>query len=271
MNCVGDGISRTTEMVAWRLGALAERIGLDKARLLETYRANLPATTKKPQPAKPSVSSATRKAEVGRKYGMAIVGTNYEWGTMNVTAGRPYWAAEQAAPPAREVLRASCLCAGCGNLTQRASGSFSGQAEMAAMEPELLRAALAEAGMDEFVLVARVPEVGDGDAAIPRSGQYYGGTMAYWPFYEGVAEPFDPNEDYPDMTLLLRRFRSWGTDEGHVAMLIYVNGRKTVMQSYANAYGDVEPGCTVDVPLEASHAGYFYERAVVPGRRGWFD
>ena len=274
LDCVGDGLEATIEEVAWRLAALAPRLGVNRAALLRRYRSGIDLRDPHVEPVKPvkPVSRTAAKVAAGKSYGLRIVGARYEWGTMDVTGGRPYWAADEPAPDPATVRASSCLCAGYGNLVQRAAGSYSGQAQLRALEPVLLGQALEAAGLDEHALEpwGPAPQL-DRDGAIPRSGQYYGGTLAYWPFFLDASEPFDPDEDYPDMTLLLRKFRAWGTDEGHVAMLTHVGGKKVVMQSYADAYGSTRPGCTVAVPLAASHAGYYYERAVVPGRPGWFD
>ena len=53
---------------------------------------------------------------------------------------------------------------------------------------------------------------------------------------------------------------AWTPDQGHVAVIL---GNGNVLQSYAPV-GSTRPGVTASVRLVDSHAGYFYERAVLP-------
>lgn len=90
--------------------------------------------------------------------------------------------------------------------------------------------------------------------------QGVGGTGAYGAYYARVAKRFDPNRNYPAGTLIGRYYRDT-YDQGHVAVVLG-NGR--VLQSFANFRGGAYPGVNTTYTVAQSHAGYFYEYAVLP-------
>lgn len=87
-----------------------------------------------------------------------------------------------------------------------------------------------------------------------------GGTGAYGKYYAGVAKKFDANAKYPAGTLIGRYYRDT-VDQGHVAVVL-ADGK--VLQSFANAYGASSPGVNATYTVAQSHAGYFYEYAILP-------
>ena len=247
MDCVGKSLAETEDKVAWRLKTISGRAGLDAVKVLTTYRAKLREAAPKPSPPPaPSKSAVEVAVKKGLDYGLAVVGTPYEWDeTGAVGAGAPFWAAN-APPPAPSAVRgSSCLCAGLTNLIMRAAGNIGGVARLAEIEAEELGEVAEASGPDE----ARARD-------IPRSGQWWGGTLAYWPYYEKVAEPFDIAKRYPAGTLIMRRSRwipggAWTPDQGHVAVIL---GNGNVLQSYAPV-GSTRPGVTASVRLVDSHQG----------------
>lgn len=81
-----------------------------------------------------------------------------------------------------------------------------------------------------------------------------GGTLAYGQYYSKVSIPFsiDDARNYPNGTLIGRYYRDI-VDQGHVAIII--NGY--VLQSF-------DPdGVNMSYTIEESHAGYYYEYAVL--------
>jgi hypothetical protein len=100
--------------------------------------------------------------------------------------------------------------------------------------------------------------VGKAIPSDPWAGR--GGTGAYGRYYAKVAQKFNVNANYPAGTLIGRYFRNT-YDQGHVAVILE-NGH--VLQSYANCRGCAAPGVNTWSTLAQSHAGYFYEYAVLP-------
>lgn len=119
----------------------------------------------------------------------------------------------------------------------------------------LVRSASANcAGLTNLMLRS----VGKAIPSDPSAGR--GGTGAYGRYYANVARPFDVNARYPAGTLIGRYFRDT-YDQGHVAVVLE-NGH--VLQSYADCRGCAAPGVNTSATLAESHAGYFYEYAVLP-------
>jgi hypothetical protein len=81
-----------------------------------------------------------------------------------------------------------------------------------------------------------------------------GGTMAYYDYYKDKTETFDINKCYPKGTLIGRKYRDLD-DQGHVAIIVE-NGY--VLQSIP------EEGVNMSYTVYESHAGYYYEYAVLP-------
>jgi hypothetical protein len=96
--------------------------------------------------------------------------------------------------------------------------------------------------------------------AIGKEVPGHGGTGSYGEHYRAVSETFDPGRDYPPGTLLGRYYRDV-YDQGHVAVVIEGG---YVLQSYADAYGGTYPGVNDWWTVAQSHAGYYYEYAVLP-------
>ena len=256
-DCVGPSVAGTGEEVSWRLADLCKRAKLDADKVLDAYRAELDARRpqKPPDPvAPPKRDPVAAAVEEALAYGFELVGTPYEWDETGVVgAGAPFWASEDPAPEARVVRASTSLCAGLTNLLDRRVGAPNA-AGIARAEAEALAEALEASAA--------------GNVGIPRSGQWFGGTLAYWPYYAHVAEPFDINKRYPAGTLIMRRSRwdpngPFTADQGHVAVIFYVDGVAHVLQSFAPV-GSTRPGVTASVKLVDSHAGGFYERAVLP-------
>lgn len=87
-----------------------------------------------------------------------------------------------------------------------------------------------------------------------------GGTGAYGVFYEKVAKPFDVNVPYPEGTLIGRKYRDVD-DQGHLAVILE-DGK--VLQSFATTSGATTPGVNTTFTVIQSHAGGYYEYAVMP-------
>ena len=87
-----------------------------------------------------------------------------------------------------------------------------------------------------------------------------GGTGAYARYYANVAKPFDVNLPWPEGTLIGRDYRDVG-DQGHLAVVLR-NGK--VLQSFASAAGATTPGVNTAYTVIQSHAGHYYEYAVLP-------
>jgi len=136
----------------------------------------------------------------------------------------PAWAENALPPSPEEVIAEGCFCAGVPNLLLRAVGQ-------------------------------EIPTLGD--------ELYDGGCLAYGEYYSAVAEAFDPNEDYPEGTLIGRYFtwdRLANGDQGHVAVVLEGG---YLLQSY-DGDGNGYPGVNTDAHITESHAGYYYEYAVRP-------
>lgn len=100
---------------------------------------------------------------------------------------------------------------------------------------------------------------------IPRIGvdPYAGGTGGWGRWIDEHAdrsEKFDINKQYPRGTMIFRYFRN-NQDQGHGAVCL---GNGYLLQSYCVNLGSPYPGVTTDVRIDHSHAGWFYERAVLP-------
>lgn len=104
----------------------------------------------------------------------------------------------------------------------------------------------------------RLRSVGRPIPSDPSAGR--GGTGAYGRYYARVAQRFDANRSYPAGTLIGRYYRDT-YDQGHVAVVLE-NGH--VLQSFANCRGCAAPGVNATYAVAESHAGYFYEYAVLP-------
>lgn len=172
-----------------------------------------------------------RNVRTAMDYAQSLVGAPYAWWTDSsgpLGEGAPAWAANGPAPDPGQVHRNGVFCAGVANLMLRA--------------------------------------IGKGDE-IPRNWPYNGGTRAWYNKYADVAEPFNPNKDYPEGTLFIRNYQAFPdgstADQGHVAIM-QANGN--VLQSHPGA-GWVN-GVSNTVSLaDSNYMGdgtNYYELAVLP-------
>eukprot|EP00658_Telonema_sp_P-2_P041094 TRINITY_DN29391_c0_g1_i1.p1 TRINITY_DN29391_c0_g1~~TRINITY_DN29391_c0_g1_i1.p1 ORF type:complete len:224 (-),score=41.44 TRINITY_DN29391_c0_g1_i1:127-798(-) len=91
-----------------------------------------------------------------------------------------------------------------------------------------------------------------------------GGTAAYGEVYARSGVAFALGERYPRGTLLLRRYRNV-QDQGHVAVVLDDAGASAnVLQSFSYGHPSESPGVSASYTVEESHAGGFYELAVLP-------
>jgi len=160
-------------------------------------------------------------------YAEQILGTWYGWWRGGpVPDEEPAWAINKPPPDPQYVYARSCFCAGLTNLMRRSVGKI-----------------------------------------VPPSGGalYDGGTLAYGEYFYHWSEWFDIykalNGLYPHGTLIGRYF-DWDrlpSDQGHVAVLL---DGGWVLQSYDGGGGP--PGVNWDTRIKDSHAGWYYEYAVLP-------
>ncbi len=173
-------------------------------------------------------SSVSARLEQNQKraweYLSKIVGTRYAWWTGGIVPSRaPAWATNGPPPPAAEIRRTSCFCAGVTNLARRAVG-------------------------------LEVPHLGNEnyDGGVVA---YFGSTEAASPefprrgYFEahGRQRRFDLEEARRPWTLIGRKYRNV-RDQGHVAIVL--PGGK-LLQSYDAGGG--RPGVNTNVSLERSH------------------
>lgn len=93
-----------------------------------------------------------------------------------------------------------------------------------------------------------------------------GGTGAYGSVYQRHGVPFDVESSYPRGTLLVRRYRGL-KDQGHVAVVLDEAGPQAkVLQSFSEGYPSEAPGVSATYSVLESHAGGYYEFAVLPER-----
>ena len=164
------------------------------------------------------------------EYAEQILGAPYGWWIDGpVPDGAPAWATNAPPPHPSEVNASSCFCAGVPNLMLRSVGKV-------------------------------VPYTHWGEEL------WDGGCLAYGNYFWAYSEPFSIAKalsgEYPKGTLIGRYFtwdrNAWG-DQGHVAVLLE-NG--WVLQSYDAGGGS--PGVNWDAQIKDSHAGWYYEYAVLP-------
>jgi hypothetical protein len=178
------------------------------------------------RPARITAQTADR-VDAALAYAEQLIGTPYGWWTGGASPLRaPAWSEQGPPPLVAEVREATCFCAGVTNLMRR------------------------EVGLE-----------------VPCwPGQGCGGTGAYGEFFSRVLYPFNISEAYPRGTLLGRYYRDV-SDQGHVAVLASPNdpeGSGVVLQSFANEHLGSAPVVNDDYRLQSSHAGYYYEYAVLP-------
>ncbi len=164
------------------------------------------------------------------EYAEQVLGTPYGWWSDgDVPEGPPAWAVNEHSPDPQVVLNSTCFCAGVPNLMLRSVGKI-------------------------------VP------ISFPGGERWDGGRLAYGDYYWNYSEWFDIQKalrgDYPRGTLIGRYFtwerNSWG-DRGHVAVLLEDGW---VLQSFDGGGG--WPGVNWDWHIKDSHAGWYYEYAVLP-------
>jgi hypothetical protein len=142
----------------------------------------------------------------------------YVWWLKEVILGNdcgPFWAVNAPIPQMARVQQEGICCTGVLNLIRR-------------------------------YLNLPVPGVREGD---PMAG----GTGAWEEFLAPSLQPIDPTQEYPEGSILFRRFHSF-EDQGHIAILLK-GGR--LLHSYVHdptpMPGHVEPGCVIDASWKSSH------------------
>ena len=104
--------------------------------------------------------------------------------------------------------------------------------------------------------------------SIPESNVYRGGTRFWYNYFSENTKlnKFDPEESYPNGTLLLRDYRNI-EDQGHLSVIIDANLTDTLEGTIIHAYADLDVGEVGLTKLRYSHyyidSGY-YEYAILP-------